>query len=56
MPDALPALHLSDVINPSGIFEARLTKSCEANVRQAHIELHGIRSTFMVNRPAADSF
>jgi hypothetical protein len=26
MPDALPALHLSDAINPSGIFEARLTQ------------------------------
>ncbi len=43
MPDALPALHLSDTINPSSIFKARPTKSCEANVRQAHIELHGIR-------------
>jgi len=27
MPDALPALHLSDAINPSGTFEARLTQS-----------------------------
>ena len=26
MPDALPALHLSDTINPLGIFEARLTQ------------------------------
>jgi hypothetical protein len=28
MPDALPALHLSDTINPSRIFEARLSQSC----------------------------
>jgi hypothetical protein len=30
-------------------------KSCEANVRQAHIELDGISYTFTMNRQAADS-
>jgi hypothetical protein len=37
MPDALPALHLSDAINPSGIFEARLKQIfCTRNVTELH--------------------
>ena len=50
MEDALSALHLSDAINPSGIFEARLTLmdsvvNGKINIAEADTSLTGFNDT-----------